>query len=178
MKPPLEPLVQGRRYKTAPAGDFFYWITLFFLFLRVFVYYAYHFHHWQRRSLCNKQRIMTQNNRPLSPHLQIYKLPLTGILSIAHRITGVLIALGLVVYVFSFYSLLQGAESYSTLQDFLRSPLISIFVWCFIYALFFHLCHGIRHLIWDLGIGLEQATMDRIAVVELVVSFVLTLIFY
>ncbi|KAF3978167.1 MAG: succinate dehydrogenase, cytochrome b556 subunit [Methylococcales symbiont of Iophon sp. n. MRB-2018] len=121
---------------------------------------------------------MTQNNRPLSPHIQVYKLPLTGIISITHRITGVVLALGLMVYVYSFYSILQGNEDYLALQSVLNNTLLSIVVWFFIYALFFHLCHGIRHLIWDAGSGFEKEMMDRNAVIELTASFVLTLIFY
>lgn len=121
---------------------------------------------------------MTQNNRPLSPHLQVYKLPLTGIISITHRMTGVVLALGLMVYVFSFYSILQGNDSFLALQSLLNSTLVSIAVWFFIYALFFHLCHGIRHLIWDVGNSFEKNDMDRNAVIELAASLVLTFIFY
>ncbi|MEO1881419.1 MAG: succinate dehydrogenase, cytochrome b556 subunit [Methylococcales bacterium] len=121
---------------------------------------------------------MTQNNRPLSPHLQVYKLPLTGIISITHRMTGVILALGLIGYVFSFYCILQGNEHYLALQSFLNSTLISIAVWLFVYALFFHLCHGIRHLIWDVGKSFDRDDMDRNAMIELAVSLVLTLIFY
>jgi succinate dehydrogenase / fumarate reductase cytochrome b subunit len=121
---------------------------------------------------------MTQNNRPLSPHLQVYKLPLTGIISITHRMTGVVLALGLMMYIYSFYSILQGNESYLALQSLLNNTLVSIAVWFFMYALFFHLCHGIRHLIWDVGRSFDKESMDRNAVIELVVSLVLTLIFY
>jgi len=56
--------------------------------------------------------------------------------------------------------------------------LISIAVWLFVYALFFHLCHGIRHLIWDVGKSFDRDDMDRNAMIELAVSLVLTLIFY
>ena len=121
---------------------------------------------------------MAQNNRPLSPHLMIYRLPLTGIVSITHRMTGVVLAMGLIAYVASFFIILSGSEAYSTLQAFLDYTIIRIAVWFFIYALFFHLCHGIRHLIWDVGSGFEKDDMDRNAVIELVLSFVLTLIFY
>ena len=121
---------------------------------------------------------MTENNRPLSPHLQVYKLPLTGIISITHRMTGVVLALGLMFYVYSFYCILQGNESYLALQAFLNNTLVSIAVWFFIYALFFHLCHGIRHLIWDVGTSFNKEDMDRNAIIELAMSFVLTLIFY
>ena len=121
---------------------------------------------------------MTQNNRPLSPHLQVYKLPLTGIISITHRLTGVILAFGLVLYVASFFIILQGSDAYLDLQSILDNILIRICLWFFIYALFFHLCHGIRHLIWDVGTGFEKEKMDRNAFIELALSLVLTLIFY
>ncbi len=121
---------------------------------------------------------MTKNNRPLSPHLMIYRLPLTGIVSITHRMTGVILAMGLMVYVASFFIILQGSEAFSGLQSFLDTTLVRIGIWFFIYALFFHLCHGIRHLIWDVGAGFEKNNMDRNAIIELSLSLVLTLIFY
>ncbi len=121
---------------------------------------------------------MAQNNRPLSPHLMIYRLPLTGIISITHRMTGVVLALGLFAYVASFFIILQGNEAFLNLQALLDYTLIRIAIWFFIYALFFHLCHGIRHLIWDVGTGFEKDEMDRNAIIELALSFVLTLIFY
>jgi succinate dehydrogenase / fumarate reductase cytochrome b subunit len=121
---------------------------------------------------------MKQNNRPLSPHLQVYKLPLTGIISITHRMTGVVLALGLVIYVYSFFCILQGNDAFLELQSWLDNFLFRAAGWFFIYALFFHLCHGIRHLIWDVGEGFEKDDMDRNAIIELGLSFILTLIFY
>ncbi len=121
---------------------------------------------------------MPQNNRPLSPHLQVYKLPLTGIISITHRLTGVILAFGLIVYAASFFIILQGNEAFLDLQSILSNSIARIAIWFFIYALFFHLCHGIRHLIWDVGKGFEKDNMDRNAIIELSLSFVLTLIFY
>lgn len=121
---------------------------------------------------------MTQNNRPLSPHLMIYKLPLTGIVSITHRITGIILSLGLIAYASSFFIILQGNQAFLNLQRLLDYGLIRILVWFFIYALFFHLCHGIRHLIWDIGSGFEKAKMNRNVGIELAFSLVLTLIFY
>ena len=121
---------------------------------------------------------MTQRNRPLSPHLMIYRLPLTGIFSITHRMTGVVLAMGLIIYVASFFIILHSNEAYLELQSFLDYTVIRIGIWFFVYALFFHLCHGIRHLIWDVGKGFEVDDMDRNAIIELALSFILTLIFY
>lgn len=118
----------------------------------------------------------TNTNRPTSPHLQIYKLPLTGIISISHRMTGVLLTLGLVLFVLILSAVAGGAESYSAMQVMMNTGLAKLVFWGFIYALFFHLCHGVRHLFWDAGQSFAKETLDRYAVVELVFSLLLTLI--
>lgn len=115
------------------------------------------------------------NNRPLSPHLQVYKLPLTGIFSIMHRITGVLLAFGLIFFVYIVSVIAAGAEDYAAMQSLLSQAIWQLIYWAFIYALFFHLCHGVRHLIWDMGNGFEKETMNRYAIYELLASLILTL---
>lgn len=118
---------------------------------------------------------MSASNRPLSPHLQIYKLPLTGLISIIHRITGVALATGLLFFAYSFFAIVAGIETYLNLQSLLNHPLGQICLWLFIYALFFHLCHGIRHLIWDVGLSFDKAQMNKNAAIELAASLILTL---
>jgi succinate dehydrogenase / fumarate reductase, cytochrome b subunit len=117
----------------------------------------------------------SNNNRPISPHLQAYKLPLTGIISITHRMTGVLLSVGLVVIVYMVSALADGINSYSAMQDFMSGWLIKLLYWGFIYALFFHLCHGVRHLIWDAGRSFDRKTLNCYALIELIVSLTLTL---
>lgn len=119
-----------------------------------------------------------KNNRPLSPHLQIYKLPLTGIISITHRLTGVLLSAGLIFVVYLLSVLTAGPEDYAAMQAITDMGLVRVLYWGFIYALFFHLCHGVRHLIWDTGQSFELETLNRYAIVELVASLVLTLFTY
>ena len=118
---------------------------------------------------------MSAPNRPLSPHLQIYKLPLTGIISISHRITGVGLSIGLLFFAYSFFAIASGTDSYLNLQSLLNHPLGQISLWLFIYALFFHLCHGIRHLIWDVGLSFDKAQLHKNALIELAASLLLTL---
>lgn len=118
---------------------------------------------------------MSASNRPISPHLQIYKLPLTGIISITHRMTGVALAIGLLVFAYSFFAIASGSDAYLSLQSWLENPLLQLGRWLFIYALFFHLCHGIRHLIWDLGLSFDKEQMNKYAAIELVASLLLTL---
>ena len=119
---------------------------------------------------------MSTNNRPISPHLQVYKLPLTGIISIIHRMTGVLLSAGLIFFVYIVYAVAGGSNTYAAMQAFMSLWLVRLIYWGFIYALFFHLCHGVRHLIWDAGQSFERDTLDRYAMIELGCSLVLTLI--
>lgn len=116
----------------------------------------------------------THNNRPLSPHLQVYRLPLTGIISITHRATGVFLTLGLLLIVYLLWTLTQGQENYSAMQKVMHLWPLQIILWGFIYALFFHLCHGIRHLIWDFGKSFDREILNRYALYELIASIVLT----
>lgn len=115
-------------------------------------------------------------NRPLSPHLQVYRLPLTGLVSITHRMTGVLLSIGLVLFVYVLCAILAGEASYLAMQNFMTFWLFKLVYWGFVYALLFHLCHGVRHLIWDVGKSFERATLDKYAVYELAASAGLTLI--
>jgi succinate dehydrogenase / fumarate reductase cytochrome b subunit len=118
----------------------------------------------------------TNTNRPISPHLQIYKLPLTGILSITHRLTGVLLSAGLIFFVYILYAVAGGSNTYAAMQALMSLWSMQLIYWGFIYALFFHLCHGVRHLIWDAGKSFDRDTLNRYAMIELGASLVLTLI--
>ena len=118
----------------------------------------------------------TNNSRPISPHLQVYKLPLTGIISIIHRMTGVLLSVGLIFFVYDIYAVAGGSNTYAAMQVFMSLWPMQLIYWGFIYAFFFHLCHGVRHLIWDAGKGFNPDTLNRYAGIELGISLVLTLI--
>ncbi|CAG1020369.1 succinate dehydrogenase / fumarate reductase, cytochrome b subunit [Patescibacteria group bacterium] len=114
-------------------------------------------------------------NRPTSPHLQEYKLPLTGIISISHRITGVLLSVGLVVVVLMIISVAGGDSAYIAMQTVMNYWLMKILYVGFVFALFFHLCHGIRHLVWDTGHSFEKAALKNYALIELGFALLLTL---
>jgi len=117
---------------------------------------------------------MASTNRPLSPHLQVYRLPLTGIISITHRATGVFLTLGTLLLVCWLMSAAAGAESFASVQGFMSSTFGMLILLGWTFALFFHLCHGVRHLIWDAGHSFEKETMDQYAMVEIGISAVLT----
>ncbi len=114
------------------------------------------------------------NKRPLSPHLQIYQPQLTSLMSILHRLSGVFLSLGTVVLAYWLIAAASGAESYQQAQDLLGSflGLLLLFGWSF--ALFYHLCNGIRHLFWDIGLGIDIKMVYLSGKLVLLASFVLT----
>lgn len=114
------------------------------------------------------------NNRPLSPHLQIYRLPITGLISITHRLTGVFLAIGLIGFVWMLAQVKSGMLDFLAMQTLLHTVPMQLLLSCFIYALIFHLCHGIRHLIWDAGQSFSSEKLMRYALIELAATFVLT----
>ena len=98
---------------------------------------------------------MSPAQRPLSPHLQVYRWQLTSVMSILHRATGVALSLGAILLVWWLGGASDGPEPYAAVQRFLGSwlGLVLLFGWSL--ALFYHVCNGIRHLWWDTGHGLE-----------------------
>lgn len=95
--------------------------------------------------------------RPLSPHLQVYRWPLSMALSILHRASGVALAVGTLLLVCWLVSGASGPEAFAAIQDFLASFLGRLLLFGWTVALFFHLFSGIRHLAWDAGKGFEKA---------------------
>jgi succinate dehydrogenase / fumarate reductase cytochrome b subunit len=89
--------------------------------------------------------------RPRSPHLQIYKPQLSSVLSITHRVTGVGLTLGLIVFVWWLAALAGGAESYATFIGYAQTILGQVILFGLSAAFLYHLCCGIRHLLWDAG---------------------------
>jgi len=93
--------------------------------------------------------------KPLSPHLQIYKPQLTSVLSIMHRISGVSLIVGLLLLLWWLYALSQGGEAYTSLMMFMVSSFGTFLKLALIFATTFHLINGIRHIMWDLGFFLD-----------------------
>jgi succinate dehydrogenase / fumarate reductase cytochrome b subunit len=114
--------------------------------------------------------------RPLSPHLQIYKPQLTSTLSISHRATGIALAIGTLALVWWALAAAIGPEAYGQAQAFLGSWLGILLLIGWTFSLFFHLCNGIRHLIWDTGRGLDLPSTYASGWTVIVGSVVLTLV--
>lgn len=119
---------------------------------------------------------MTSRNRPLSPHLQIYKLPLLALMSISHRITGVALAVGTLLLAYWLGSAAYGPEAYNNAQSFIGSPIGYLLLFGWTVALFYHLCNGIRHLLWDAGWGFELKQAFQSGYVVLGATAVLTVV--
>jgi succinate dehydrogenase / fumarate reductase cytochrome b subunit len=98
---------------------------------------------------------MNKNNKPLSPHLSIYKPQITSIMSISHRLSGIFQSVGNVMIFIFFLLILTGEKYYNLSMFFLNSYLGRVFTFLYIFSLCYHMCNGIRHLVWDLGYGFE-----------------------
>lgn len=97
-------------------------------------------------------------NRPLSPHLQVYRPQITTVLSIMHRFSGIWLGVGTLLFTWWLVALASGAAPFATAQAFFASIFGKILLFLWIAALMFHFCNGIRHLIWDSGLGFEKPT--------------------
>ncbi len=102
-----------------------------------------------------------QKERPLSPHLQVYKLPPTALLSILHRGTGVVLALGTPFLIYWLMQLAAGPEAYAKLEVCLSYTIVQLAIAGWAFALCYHLCNGIRHLVMDTGRGYELNVLRK-----------------
>lgn len=119
---------------------------------------------------------MSKKTRPLSPHVQIYRLQWTMLLSITHRITGVALAFGSLLLIYWLAAAASGPEAFATAQTIVGSVIGRLLLFGWSFALFYHLCNGIRHLFWDAGHGYELTTAYRSGLAVIAVSLALTLL--
>lgn len=119
---------------------------------------------------------MANLNRPTSPHLQIYRLPLTAKMSISHRATGFLLSAGLILTVVFLSALANGQSSWEFAHGILLSWIGQLLLFVFTVVLNYHMCNGIRHLFWDIGQGLSLEAASRNNMIVLVASVLLTLL--
>ncbi len=117
---------------------------------------------------------MTNHDRPLSPHLSVYRWPVTMVTSILHRATGIAMAAGFIVLVAWLFDAASGPEVYAVFLGAASSTLGKLFLIGWSWAFFYHLCNGIRHLVWDSGRGFEKAQATASAWFVIVGSLVLT----
>jgi len=114
--------------------------------------------------------------RPLSPHLEIYRPTLTMAMSIVHRITGVGLYIGVLLLAWFLIALSSDATTFATFSSFIRSFIGQLLLLGFTWALFHHMLGGVRHALWDSGIGLDHPLRERLAQGTLIGGIALTLI--
>tara|TARA_B100001287_G_C22624676_1_gene501861 strand:- start:544 stop:966 length:423 start_codon:yes stop_codon:yes gene_type:complete len=121
---------------------------------------------------------LNMTNNPLSPHLQIYKWQISSLLSITHRIVGVINFFAIILICFWSASLLLGQSSYQLVQIFLNTVFGKFLAVSLCWTFSFHMLNEIRHLFWDVGLGFDLKIAKITGVFALIGSFILTILFY
>lgn len=121
---------------------------------------------------------MSTPGRPLSPHLSIYRWPITMTLSILHRLSGIALSVGLVAYAVWLVAASSNDADYGRYVDFMSSWYGQVMLIGWSAAFFFHFANGVRHLAWDLGYGFELPTANGSAWFVVVLTIVLTAAFW
>ena len=121
---------------------------------------------------------MDSRGRPLSPHLLIYRWPITMVMSVLHRATGLFLSMGFIVLAAWLLSAADGAGSYGRFAELVQSAGGRVLLALLTFAFFLHLGSGLRHLVWDLGYGFEipQANAGSWAVIA--AAFGLTILYW
>ena len=121
---------------------------------------------------------MPEINRPLSPHVGIYKWQVSNTLSILHRATGIFLSLGSLALVAWIVATALGQSSYDTVLSILSSPLGLLVLFGQSFAFFYHLANGIRHLVWDAGYGFDKQGSQKSGWVAFIASLLVTIVFW
>ncbi len=121
---------------------------------------------------------MNDSNNPLSPHLQIYRWHISSLLSITHRISGVINLLALILIFFWLIALSLGESNYESFLLIINSFFGKFILIGFTWSMCFHLLSGIRHLVWDLGYGYEIKTANISGIIVIISSLAATIIFW
>jgi succinate dehydrogenase / fumarate reductase, cytochrome b subunit len=116
--------------------------------------------------------------RPLSPHLQIYRPMLTMMMSIMHRITGVALFFGSILFVWWLSAAAFSDSYFALVQGFFASWFGRLVMFGFTWALIHHMLGGLRHFLWDVGKGFELKTVENLARLNLIGSIVLTVLLW
>ena len=119
---------------------------------------------------------VNRGNRPLSPHLSVYRTQMSMLTSITHRITGVGLTLGAVLVVWWFLAASTNAAYFETADAVLTSWYGSLILIGSLWALCYHFLNGIRHLVWDAGYGLELEAAKKSGIAVVAGSVVLTIL--
>ena len=113
-------------------------------------------------------------SRPLSPHLSIYRWPISMTLSILHRMTGVALSVGLIALVMWLVSIAFDAGVYEAITGFMQTIIGQLLLLGWSFSFFFHLANGVRHLFWDVGMGFEMRQANASAWFVVVATVLMT----
>lgn len=112
--------------------------------------------------------------RPLSPHLQVYRLPLQALMSISHRASGAALALGTILVTAWLLAAANGEAAYNAMMALARHPIGMLILFGWSAALFYHMCNGIRHMVWDMGFWFKKEHATRSSIGVLIAAAALT----
>lgn len=116
--------------------------------------------------------------RPLSPHLQIYRWPVTMATSIAHRVTGVALSMGMLLLAWWLMAAAAGPDAYHVFVASAAHPIGQIVLFGLLWSLAFHVFNGIRHLAWDIGWGFQVATANRSGITAVLLSLLAAIVVF
>ena len=123
-------------------------------------------------------KFIMRNNNPLSPHLQIYRWHISSLLSITHRVVGVINFFALIVICFWAISLFFGENFYRSFENILSTFFGKFLIISLCWTFSFQILNEIRHLVWDAGFGFDLKVAKVTGVITLIGSFILTILFY
>ena len=121
---------------------------------------------------------MNDSKNPLSPHLQIYRWHISSLLSITHRISGIINLLALILIFFWLLILNFGESNYELYLLIINSFFGKFILIGFTWSMTFHILSGIRHLVWDIGYGFEIKTANISGIIVIISSLALTILFW
>jgi succinate dehydrogenase / fumarate reductase cytochrome b subunit len=116
--------------------------------------------------------------RPLSPHLQVWRMTLTMAMSIVHRITGGALYFGMLLVAWWLLAAASGPNAYAIFESFIGSIVGKLILFGFTWALIHHALGGVRHFIWDMGRGFEPSEREMLALATLIGSVGLTIVLW
>lgn len=119
---------------------------------------------------------VNRGNRPLSPHLDIYRFEMQMAMSISHRITGIALTLGAVIVVAWLFAAAMGPETFAVVEGVLTSWVGKAVLLMSVAALWYHAINGLRHLSWDAGWGINMPMVNRTGRAVLAATAVMTLL--